>query len=445
MPVSMVICCIKSIASVAKAIYDQLQQVESNNDYCKRILQNVKELEKLSIELQHIDDSDVTDLVLENLMKVNDSLSLITSICNSMTAQGVLKRLIDATSEHHELIQLDTNTQRARESLQMALQLACYNQGSQIREDIRRENQEVRNIVQHAEAGIYINPHVSRPKAVENFRVSAIPEGDLVEVKWTDQGNKINKIDRYELQFDDETSKTIPISSSKITAVDSMYSMRLGEPHLKAGSIYTIKLRAVSGSGPGEWSEVLTFRFKSGSPSRPKKPKLFVISPTEVRVEVNKLSADHERGSPVTHCEVQYLEVEENNEIACEWTSLKVALKGRAEPTDIKKFVIGQLKPHTKYKFRVKMINTCGTSNASEANVVITECLIPGPPQNVRISSKRTSNTLKFRWDPPAFNADGVKNYVVQYRLPKSTEWGTSATLDSTKYSQRVTDLKTDT
>ena len=379
MPVEQVFNVVKNIAIVAKKIYDRFQQVDFNNDYIKRILKNVKELEKLSIELQNLDDSDVSDLVQENLMKVNDSLALITSLCNSMTAQGFVKRLVDATSEHTDLIQLDTNTQRARESLQMALQLACYNQGRQIKEDVKRESQEVKNLVHHAGAGIYINPHVSRPKAVENFKISSTPEGDLMEINWTDCTNDIENVERYELQFDDETSTILPILSTKIIAVNNTCSVRLGEPNLKPGSIYTIKMRAVSGSGPGEWSRSLTFRFKIGPPSRPKKPKLVVVSPTEVRVEVKKLSRDEERGTPVTHCKVQYLEVEENNEILCEWSSLGVVLKERAESSDTKKFVIGGLKPHTKYKFRVKMINARGIGDASEASVVITECLIPGP------------------------------------------------------------------
>ena len=435
--------CIKYTAAVAKEIKERFEQLASNNAYCYRILRNVEELEKLSSELQNLEDSAVSDVVQENLVKVNESLSIITTICKSMSDQNKFLRLLDPQSEEMELIQIDANLCQAHDRLQTALQLATLNEAKQIRDDVKTKTHELKNTVLHPEAGIFINPGQSRrPRAVQNVKVSLIPKGDFVAIGWTDGENDFKKLVRYEIQFDDETKRNIPIPVSSLSRWNCEHTTLLGEPILLPGRIYAIKMRAVSGGGPSDWSSIETFRFSSGPPAKPKKPKVFPTSPTEVKVEVQRLSEDEERGSPVTHCEIRYIEIEKSNEIACDSKCLKKPLKGRNSSTTI---TVGSLKQNTKYQFCVKMINSAGIGDASEGTIVNTECFVPGSPQNVRISSKRTSSTLKVRWDSPTRNYSGVKNYVVQHRRFKKTEWDASTMLDNTKHSFKVVNLKTNT
>jgi len=436
--------CADGIYKVVKLIQEHQEIMGSNNAISKRILKNVEDLKKFSVELKNLDKNDISEVVKENLTNVKDTLEIITAKCTSIQVKGSLKRLAFAKSETTELGDLHKSVQHARDSLQIALQLASYNQGKEIKEDVKRGNQVVRNVVHHSEAGLYLNPTESRPHAVKRLNVALVPEGDLAEISWIDDENACGSVVRYELYFDDETGKNLPLLASKITARGKECSVRLGDPLIVAGNVYTIKLRAVNGSGPGEWSESASFRFKTGPPAQPKKPVITVTSTTEVKIEVQKLKPNEERGSPVTHCVIEYVEMKEDNEIECQWKASTLALKRKSQDADSHNFNVGSLKPNTKYRFRVKMQNCNGTSAASEFYEIITDCLIPGPPQNVRISSKRLPTALKVRWSKPSHNPDGVSQYKVQYRIPKDIEWIHIETTNPTKNSSKVTDLKTD-
>ena len=345
-----------------------------------------------------------------------------------------------ASAVTSELKDLDKQVQRALEYLRMVLQLATYNQGKQMKND---ENHEFRNTACHSKAGIYSNPKGTRPKVVTNLKATLVPEGDLVEISWVDQ-NVAWAIDYLELYFDDETRKILRLSAAQIACSGKKYSIRIGEPHVDPGKLYTFKVRAVNGSGPGEWCESFSFRYKTGPPARPKKPNIIMTSTTEVRFKVKKLNPQEEHGSPVTHCVVEYAEMEEDNEI--EWRVLPpVPLKGQSQDSDTYNFNVHSLKPNTAYRFRIIMRNGSGDSVASESKEVITDCLIPGPPHNVQISSKRSATALKVRWSKPLHNPDGVSHYNVQYRLPKDTEWIYYATTPPTEFSTKVKKLETDT
>ena len=77
---------------------------------------------------------------------------------------------------------------------------------------------------------------------------------------------------------------------------------------------------------------------------------------------------------------------------------------------------IESLNPDTPYCFRVKMINGAGESKPSDYIDVITDQFKPDPPQDVHVSSKRTSTTIKIRWKKPAVNPQAACAYNVQIR-----------------------------
>ncbi len=217
-----------------------------------------------------------------------------------------------------------------------------------------------------------------------------------MKLKWTSNKSDGIDTDHYELMFDDESSKIIPIPFSQVSSRNDICTMRLGYPQIIHGETYTLKLRAINGSGPSAWSSCVTFAFKSGPPAKPKKPTLTVLSSTNVRVEVKKLSQKEEHGSAVTQCQVQYMRIEQINEIERYWTSLNLNLEN--VDMDVYRLLIGQLEPNTKYRFRVRMINSCGEGEPSEYS----EIVILGSPKNVRIPSKRLPEVLKIRWMPPS-------------------------------------------
>lgn len=66
------------------------------------------------------------------------------------------------------------------------------------------------------------------------------------------------------------------------------------------------------------------------------------------------------------------------------------------------------------------MVNADGESQPSDAVEVCTPELTPGVPLNVRISSTRTCDSIKVRWDPPDTNAEAAISYEVQMRLRRN-------------------------
>ena len=74
---------------------------------------------------------------------------------------------------------------------------------------------------------------------------------------------------------------------------------------------------------------------------------------------------------------------------------------------------------------------------------VITTQLIPGPPRELRTSSKRLSKYIKIRWKEPKQNPQAVFQYHVQMQLAKSkaTPWYDVTTVGKEKLSAKATDL----
>ena len=81
------------------------------------------------------------------------------------------------------------------------------------------------------------------------------------------------------------------------------------------------------------------------------------------------------------------------------------------------------LQRNTTYFFEMRMCNAAGWSPFSDRLEVSTSQPIPGRPQNVRLSSKRTSKSLKLRWEPPDVYPEAVHEYSVLVRNAKALEW----------------------
>ena len=68
--------------------------------------------------------------------------------------------------------------------------------------------------------------------------------------------------------------------------------------------------------------------------------------------------------------------------------------------------------------------------------------LIPSAPRHLKVSTKRTEELIKIRWEEPQHNAHAVSYYEMQLRS-KKTGWAEIST--STKCSAKATNLASDT
>jgi hypothetical protein len=68
---------------------------------------------------------------------------------------------------------------------------------------------------------------------------------------------------------------------------------------------------------------------------------------------------------------------------------------------------------------------------------------VPGPPRELRLSTKRTSKMIKIRWFPPEDHADKVERYELQMKRKMKHDW--EFVCYSYKLSAKATDLKSNT
>ena len=170
--------------------------------------------------------------------------------------------------------------------------------------------------------------------------------------------------------------------------------------------------------------------------NKPKQPTVTVLSPTEVLITTKRPPERDENGSAITHCKVEYTKKMDGNDLT--WDNLKNSIKQRPDV----KLKIRNLTPDTTYNFRIKMINEIGESAPSDSVSIHTIQIIPGPPQGLRISSRRKDTSIKLRWEEPAINPQAAHRYKVQICLKKESNWTSCCTVHTN--SAKITPLETD-
>lgn len=87
------------------------------------------------------------------------------------------------------------------------------------------------------------------------------------------------------------------------------------------------------------------------------------------------------------------------------------------------------------------MVNEAGESLPSGSCEVVTAEQIPGPPQELRASSKRTSSLLKIRWKEPRVNPHAVCRYQIQISGHKQGKWYDLTAVDRETFSVQARNL----
>lgn len=449
MPLSCVGDVLKLSGKVALEIYDRLNALSEGEEFRQRLERKIKELQNVGDELKVSGLKEFPTSCRDCLSKFEDSLGQCKNICDAITSKSTLGKFVQVYKHEHLLQNLEKELENARNSLQFALTRALFSQNQELQRRVDEGTARVEATVVHPSVGVYHGTDTSA-KLAKPFRIekpSVSLEGDLMVVKWVDKQNSVLEVDRFEVRYDDEKEVVLPGKPDKLRCVDGgcAFSMSLGHPRIRLGQVYTIQVRAVNKQGPGEWSKETVVRYKVGPPNKPRKPSLTVMSPTNVQVEVPRLKEEEENGSKVSECIVEYVSVDDTN--ASEWQTLRCAVKPSSSDNKVIKFSIKGLTPSSTYRFRVKMINEAGESPPSDAHEVVTTQLIPGPPKDLRVSSKRTDKSIKIRWGPPTENPHAVYRYEVDIQqVQKSViPWKKISTVEHEKLSATARELSTDT
>ena len=446
MPVSAASDVLKFGWAAFQEIHSRVEALSENNEFRLRIERKIKELRQIADGLKTSGVEELPSSSRDSIDKFRDSLGKCKSILNDLHSQGALGKFVHVHGHGKQLQAVEQEIENARSSFQLVLNITTVTQNELLKRKVEEGSARVESTVVHPMAGVYqgtsSNNMLRKPYQVHKPDVNVT--GDLMVVKWRDPSNTSDQLQRYEVRYDDE--RNLMLSGEPENFRDegnsTAFAVSLGEPKVKPGKLYTIQIRAVNKQGPGKWSEATVARFKTGPPNKPRKPSLIVNSPTEVCVEVKKIAESDENGSPVEQCVVEY--AEENN--STKWMRLPYPLDARRRDSEL---AVKRLEPDCTYHFRVKMVNEAGESHPSDAERIVTTQLIPGAPQELRISSKRTDKSIKIRWNVPDINPQVVAKYEVQFQPAtriSMEQWNTVMTVTKpTKLSANVCSLKTDT
>ena len=440
---------LKQTFSITSEIYDRYQGFSENNEHRQRVLQRIKELQRLAEDLKNSGIDELPASSIESVEAFQESIKTCKRICDNLHSKGILGKVISVRDHKVQLEALEKELEKAQSSFQLALTKILLVQNQSLKQSMLEGHAQIQATVIHPSVGVYqgagTSNKLSRPFPIMRPEVTVNEE--LMVVKWCDYQNPADVVDRYEVRYDDQIDLIIPGEPKdfKVSNESNEFALSIGPPKIIPGQLYTIQVRAVNSQGPSEWSDERVFRYKIGPPNKPKQPQVFVNSPTEVIVKVKKLEEEETNGSPVHQCVVEWIADDPNSS---EWQRLTCPLE-RHRDSDTIKLSIKQLIPDTMYRFRVKMVNEAGESHPSDVSEALTKQMIPGPPQELRVSSKRTDTSIKIRWKPPTINPQAVDKYEVQLQLMSNrqpgAEWETFVTVPHTKLSATARGLRSDT
>lgn len=361
------------------------------------------------IQTQQDDASYIPVAVEESLVKVQSILDHSIRTCEAVNARTDLIKKGKEIWKAKETTRMLSNVCH---QLQMAIGIlnACLGMTTHdIVKELRHKIDEVEGVARNPYAGIYQETACSNvlkaPAKVEKPVVGY--DGKLVRVEWNDKRNLPGSLNRYELQYDDKTTH------SNLTLEPNCTAVKLEAPVLKQGKVYSIRVRGINNQGPGEWSESTVCHFLPNCPpERPPKPVRVKISsdPTSATLFVSTSVLQSKTRDPVTAIIVEYCD--DNSSV---WSSNVYSTEqlhyneGRSNLT----LDINDLGDDTYYRFRIKLRNLAGDSLPSDDIEAKTDQPTPGIPIGLRVSSKRTTTTIKIRWEEPR-NSHVVDHYEIE-------------------------------
>lgn len=433
---------------LVKEVRGRLNGIPLNDERRRSIEDKVKVLTDQADELQKLMPN-IPPTCADVLQKFSDSLSNCNRICLSLERKSKIKKFISSAEHKQLLFELEDVLSEARQNLQLVNQRVLHSQNQELKAMVEEISTRVEAAAIHPSVGVYMGMTVAteceskKPATLDKPDASIYSE--FVVVRWNDDRNQCEHILRYEVRYDDQNCLVVPACLEELRTKDTafMYSMSLGEPKVFPGKTYTIQIRAVGRhSGPGDWSPAAVLRFVhvNGTPNKPPRPSATVQSPTEVLLTTD---GQGDEGTGVHTCTVEYRLSEDPKIPSEQWQSVDFRVLTSTEY----RCAVADLQPDSMYSFRVRTVNESGVSPLSRTVEAHTPREIPGPPEKMRVSTKRTNEIIKIRWRPPLVYPGSVDKYEIQQMISKHTvnNWITVQEVTCDSFSATMRDLTTDT
>lgn len=421
------LCCITKI-------YDSVTLMHHGDRMRDQIFRKTEDILSQLQRLGSHSDDKFTNNMTRVLQEVFARLRACEERCKELADQWRVRKFFMAAPNKESLKLLQVELDHVHDNLESQVICAMSEQVSAVKMELKDGITEIRRDIAYPQAGVYpIASGVLKPPAVVSKPVVDI-EGERIIVSWKDDDNSPGSLVMYEVRIDDSKNVMFPCSPQ-------YKSLCIGPPKTEPGMLYTIQVRGVNGSGPGEWSKQTIARFKMAPPNRPHKPGV-IPSYTDAKISVRIPGLREANGTPVEKIIVQYCEYDNSGN----WESKTLTIE-KKESQRTHNFCLPDLSPYTRYLVRVILINESGESVPSESADVTTDVPIPGKPTCIWQHYKFTSDMIKICWDPPKEYPKFVDHYEVQYKRKKK-EFDSSEeyeVVQTTKFSAKARNLKSDT
>ena len=432
---------ISAIGKVVCEIKDRISLLSFTGEQETRILRHVHALNLLLDDLKPLQTRrDLPESFNQALLDLLHQLERCRDICQPVHVRegkswfGKGRSLLNIP-EHSRLVgDLEKGLEGAVSNLTLILTAEGLKGTDDMQTRMRSQFAQIKSTLNNPNGGFFTSTSrivLKVPHKVEELTIEG--NGEFLDISWNDTKNKNNSVLYYEMMYSNGEEE---ILLPQIKA--EHHFVRIGEPHVQPRKFYSFKIRAVSKGGHSEWSDEIRAQFKKGVPERPTKPTIQVKGPNSVIVSVLQptCTEDQSNGAPVTSCIVEYAANDGN---ATMWESLTCSLQECLAADNKIDIMVDKLNANTQYEFRVKFQNEVRCSPPSISTICQTHAIhIPGIPEELRVSTKRTSSMIKIRWVPSSINPEAVDRYELQM-LTKKGEW--HHITYSTKTSAKATGL----
>lgn len=236
--------------SFAKAqwIIEQIRYTNANDELRAGIIKQAQFLGEL---LQRLPRDDAAQYASECRLYLSDLRDHLQNCEDLIKNSGAIIELIQARDENTRLLKVEEELNKAVSRAELSVNTAIYGM-------IIQESKKARRNSSNPEDGLFIGIQATTPDKVHVQNVKAVADGELLRVSWIDIQNELDNITGYELEYDQTHELTVRVYKSHSRVLQQAarrWQVTLGKPKVLPGKVYSIRVRAFNGRGPGEWSE----------------------------------------------------------------------------------------------------------------------------------------------------------------------------------------------
>ncbi|GFQ99834.1 phosphatidylinositol phosphatase PTPRQ [Trichonephila clavata] len=230
------------------------------------------------------------------------------------------------------------------------------------------------------------------PSKPRNLQDRTPATNTTIEIEWEEPKPTNGPIVNYSVRWTNLNNNVTTSSVSK----DTIYVIS----DLKPYTNHSVKVRAATAAGFGEWTEEMIFRTDIGVPYQPKEVK-------ELRITDTSIYLTWKEPQPLVGYVIHYI---------VEWTDIATNESKSEKVESLYLYhTIKSLLPYTKYLIRVSAETEAGLGEWSDAIEVQTLSGVPSAPQNIQ-QSKATNLTICVKWDEPTPFVGPILSYTVSWK-----------------------------